>query len=222
MKGERIINALSVASRCHKKVIIVGGANMDVEVPFGDDRYEVWTLNDCFESVPRCSRLFQLHGRDTIDTYITRHSQQLYLPLLQSIKCPVYMTRKYDDIPSSVAYPLVEVVESVGPYFTSTMSYMIALAVFEGYEEIFVVGVDPIPDSEYEEQRAACEYHLGVAVGRGIGVVFPSSSHLLRVDALYGFLTAVVRDNPVTTIPLLKAQREANQEYGEETRAYHG
>jgi hypothetical protein len=77
-------------------------------------------------------------------------------------------------------------------YFTNSISYMIALAIYEKYEEIGIYGVDmatggfDTPNGEYAHQRPSCEYYIGIAVGRNIKVTVPSSADLLKTRFLYG------------------------------------
>jgi hypothetical protein len=74
-----------------------------------------------------------------------------------------------------------------GDYFTNSISYMLAMAIDEGYQVIHVYGVDMAQDTEYGTQRPSCEFFLGVAVGRGIQIYVPKTSDLLKVRWMYGY-----------------------------------
>jgi hypothetical protein len=97
------------------------------------------------------------------------------------------MMERYDEIPSSVAYPVDEVVANIGiPYFTSSVSYMLGLAMLEGFDRIELYGLDMASETEYAYQKAGTEFLLGMAMGRGIKVYVPEKSLLLRAG-LYGY-----------------------------------
>lgn len=68
---------------------------------------------------------------------------------------------------------------------TSSIAYMQALAIAEGFEEIAIVGVDMAADSEYAAQKPCCEYLIGLAKGRGIKNWLPETCGLLD-GPLYG------------------------------------
>jgi len=105
----------------------------------------------------------------------------------QEKNCPVYMQKHWDLVPTSVPYPMEEMLKKYGGYFTNSVSWMIALAIQEGAEEIHVYGVDMAVHTEYHHQRPSCEYFLGVAVGMGIKVYIPPEADLMKTRFLYGF-----------------------------------
>jgi len=99
-------------------------------------------------------------------------------------------------IPLSIPYPLNEIVEffsqkgfdiSLCRYLTNTISYEIALAIYLGFKEIQVWGVDMSMGTEYEAQRPSCEFWAGVAAGMGIKFLVPAQADLLKTRFLYGF-----------------------------------
>ena len=69
-------------------------------------------------------------------------------------------------------------------YFTSTPAYAIALAIYEGVDEIKLFGLNLAASIEYIQQRACVEWLLGIATGQGIKVTLPSASPVLT-GALY-------------------------------------
>ncbi len=86
------------------------------------------------------------------------------------------------------AYPLAQVRKLAGGrnYFTSSVSYMLALAIYEGNTEIEILGVDLVEDTEYAYQRPCMEYWCGIARGKGINLHIPRQSALLRHSYIYG------------------------------------
>ena len=105
----------------------------------------------------------------------------------QQTKFPIYMQKKEPDIPSSVEFPKEEIMRVFGRYFTNSISWEIALAIYEGFGTIYLYGVDMAQDSEYSFERPSVEYFLGWARGRGINLVIPEKSDLLKTLYLYPF-----------------------------------
>lgn len=99
---------------------------------------------------------------------------------------PVYMQERDPEIPTSVEYPLREVVGRLGSYLTSTASYMLALALYEQVDEIKLLGIYMQQGTEYEHQRPSIEYLLGAAKGMGIPVTLPDDCPLAKAP-LYGY-----------------------------------
>lgn len=82
---------------------------------------------------------------------------------------PFYMYEAMPEVfPNSVTYPYEEVSRSVTPYLESSMAYMLALAIHEGFDEIGLYGMQVAMWDEYRYQRPNLEYLIGLAQGRGI------------------------------------------------------
>ena len=92
----------------------------------------------------------------------------------------------YEGIIDQRNYPLDEIINKFNSYFfTSTISYMIAYALYIGVKEIEIYGVDMIGREEYINQRSSVLYWIGRAEGLGVKV-----NHISGVDKptfLYGF-----------------------------------
>ena len=166
-----------------KRLCILGTAQTLKEAPINED-YEFWALNDMYKVVPveRISRWFEIHKCDTVETK-TQHIQ-----VLSQLSIPIYMQEQHPEIPTSVKYPLETLIEHFGRrFFNSTIDYMIALAIYEGYQDISIYGVHMSYMEEYGEQRPSCLYWLGVAEGKGIKIHIPDDSDLLKSYWLYGY-----------------------------------
>jgi hypothetical protein len=183
-----------------KKVCIMGFAPSWPQAPFKDDSFEIWTLNEAYKlldpaGIPRTriNRWFEIHNRNSPSKATPEH-----INFLQTCNIPVYMQEHYDDIPSSVPFPFKETVTWLKDkghigyrYFTNSISWMIGLAIMEGFQEIWVVGVDMAQDeatngtSEYAYQKPSCEYMLGVAE-KYAKVWVPDDCDLLYCENLYG------------------------------------
>lgn len=82
---------------------------------------------------------------------------------------PVYCTKAFDDIPSSMAYPIDEIKSYFGTdYFGNSLDYMIALAIYQGYEIIHTFGLNMSQGTKYIYEKPSTTFWLGVALGKGI------------------------------------------------------
>ena len=192
-----------------KKVAIVGCAETKSQAPFGDQSWEIWGVNNLYLHIPRWTRWFEIHSvmydeikkkwfrrmnpdlkKGTYEWSDNFRGQPVgdYIAGLAKMDCPVYMQRHWDAVPGSQPYPLKEVLARFPrQYFTNTISWMLALAIYEGFQEINVYGVDMAVGSEYHHQRPSCEYFLGIAEGMGLKVFIPDEADLLKTRFLYGF-----------------------------------
>jgi hypothetical protein len=108
----------------------------------------------------------------------------------ESEDVPFITCRKHPDVPSSVAYPLKEIVKKFGiPYFTNTIAYMLAYALYEKVDSIQIYGVVQGGYYEYMKERKGVEFWLGIAAGTGIKIEIKGNSELLTNDdnLLYGY-----------------------------------
>ncbi len=174
------------------KVAILGYTPTRKDAPYDDPEWEIWGLNDLYKypgDVKRWTRWFEMHD-DQLGNKVGRAKfDERVKEFAKWENIPIYMQNKHPDIPGSVAYPLEEMVKEYGDYFTNTISYMIALAIYEGAKEIGVYGVDMSTSEEYQKQRPSCEYYLGIAVGKGIKVTVHPEADLLKTRYLYGYET---------------------------------
>ena len=115
----------------------------------------------------------------------------LYPKWLKSNPVPIYMQKHYPEVPASIEYPKRRILAEFGsprPYFTNHAAWIIALALSEGVTHIGLWGINYGIKSEYQIQRASCEYWLGRAHERGVHIVLPEQCTLLSEPAgLYGY-----------------------------------
>ena len=108
---------------------------------------------------------------------------------------PIYFQYWNSEIPNSIGYPLKEVCDiafknfrrgdAKVKYFTSTLAYMMGIAVLEEFERIEIYGFELADDIEYVKQKACAEWWIGFAMGRGIEVYTPPNNQIM-FSALYG------------------------------------
>ena len=185
--------------RTKSKVAIVGFAPSTMAESrflFDDPDCEIWGLNQLYmtyntgQNLPdiakNCDRWFQIHHRVTYDANIVRdHSHHDWMAKQKDF--PIYMQEHNPEIPMSVRFPKEKIIDEFGTYFTNSISWEIALAIQEGFEKIYLYGVDMATHSEYAYERPSVEYFLGWAKGRGIDIMIPQRSDLLKTLWLYPY-----------------------------------
>jgi len=192
-----------------KSVAIVGFASSSRHLaPVNDDRFEIWTMNHApLTWIPKWHVLFEMHPLEHLRK-ITAHGTDpgAYLDWLRKQPgpddpkhCPIYMLDRVEEFPASVAFPRAEInawlAERCGrrdgyfaaDYYTSTISYMLALAIMQMRPEIHLYGIDLLQDDEYIYQRAGAEYLIGLARGMGLEVYIPPQSALCSAGYTYGY-----------------------------------
>lgn len=164
------------------KVAIVGlwSETRDL-IPWDDPDWEVWGLAWDSE-VFSMARAFEMHlPREWKDNGIADYVERLnMIPRL-------YLQEKCPAVIYGEPYPLKEVAKTTGDYFSSSMAYLMALAIHEGAEEIGVYGVAMEGYDEYSYQKPNMEYLVGFARGRGIKVHIPDASPLCKYKGQYGY-----------------------------------
>lgn len=90
-------------------------------------------------------------------------------------------------------YPINEITEYFKTdYFSNTVDYALALAIYRGFNHIELYGVNMTAHSEYLYQKPGLEFWIGQALGRGIKVkVHGEGSLILRTNGglMYGYGT---------------------------------
>lgn len=185
--------------RKRDKVALVGFSSSTRHLaPYDDDEWSVWSLNEAHRQpwLKRLTRHFQMHA----EWDFNKGGDQSYIEhrewLRKEHPFPIYMQEEFPDIPSSVAFPLDEVVAEFLPtitregeiirYFTSSFAYMCSLALLEGFKTIGIWGFDMGTETEFKYQKPSTEFWLGVAAGRGVEIQLPKICQLLR-GGLYGY-----------------------------------
>lgn len=163
------------------KIAVVGSAAHCIKAPFDDETWEIWGCN--FGTLPRWSRWFDLHNDAVIDSH-EGHRQRLY----QDAKArPVYMQEAAAG-EAVLRYPLEAMTRKYGTwFFTSSISFMLALAIEEGATELAVYGVDLAAVGEYEHQRPGCRFFIQTALLKGIKVTGPAEAEVFVPGKLYGY-----------------------------------
>jgi len=186
-----------------RSVAIVGFSQKTMHYCLQSKADEMWSLNHIYliENFPKLTRLFELHKQHWYLRKEVPRSVAYWEWLQKPQEFPIYMQEVTPEVPSSVKYPLDEIVEScltglveinddrdetIRKYFTSSFAYMMALAIHEKFDVIELYGVDMENDTEYGYQRPCGEFWIGLALGRGIKVVLPEPCEMCKA-VLYGY-----------------------------------
>lgn len=196
----------AAAVKQNPTVHIVGFAPSWQETPW-DSGADLWGMNALHKVAgdKPWTRWYQLHDLETHH----KDDMQEHVGWMVQSGLPLYMWEEHItkyQVPNAIPFPREEVVEMFGGYFTNTVSWMIAHAIYEGREKIGVYGVDMAQDSEYGHQRPSCEYFLGWAQGLGIEIDIPESSDLLKSPYLYG-----IEDHSPMRNKLVRRQAELQE-----------
>lgn len=201
-----------------RKVAIVGCAPTYTDAPYADPSWDIWAHSSCQPlHVSRVNRWFDVHDLETWrqgKVWYRPYGKEppTYVEWLQRRTVPVVMQQHYPLIPMSEAYPLRAIVDRFGIVpalwgitdeaiwwnlvkdrgeFTSTFTYMLALALAEGVTEVALYGIDfigrDVADVERSYQRPGAKYWVGVARGMGVPVTVARGSWFEHSDRLYGY-----------------------------------
>lgn len=188
--------AVGGAIRPPRRIAILGFADTVHDAPFSDPSWEMWGMNGLWrvlKEIPasRFAAWFEIHTPD----YIRKHEQASNIGTQQSdwLKTqqpfPIFMQQHYPEYPSSVEFPIEEMVRDLGhDYFTSSVALEIAYALMlPDVSEIGLWGIDLVHGTEWGDQRPCAEFWLGRAEGKGIKVTVHEKSALLKQRGRYGY-----------------------------------
>jgi len=184
-----------------KTVAIVGLAPTSCSLaPFDEEGVEIWGLNEAHafpQWFKRADRWFQIHATESWKRYIAKRDVRGHFDWLKKNEwdIPIYMQYYHELVPNSIGYPLHEVVDEVFhnfrrgdtkvKYFTSTLAYMMGIALLEKFERIEIYGFEMADEIEYVQQKACAEFWIGYAMGKGVEVYTPPNCQILY-SQLYG------------------------------------
>lgn len=199
-----------------KSVAIVGFAWDSLKYAKDSQADEMWTVNFAWDyPVPRIDRLFEIHPIELLAFNAQRgkkgnRDEKHFAWLQEEHDFPIYTYADYtrenilDEImdippriPNSIPYPfekLDDIFEHLHRenrpnqiYMPSTISYMLAMAIFGGFEKIEMYGIEMAKDvggakgTEYVYQKAGAEALMMYAMGKGIEIWLPEHCRLMNI-----------------------------------------
>jgi len=176
-----------------KKVACVGFSPRTIRQVWPED-VEIWTINCAWDyGFERIDRLLEIHPIWQLTADLdkaTRWEGKHWVWLQEPHPFPIYMMECDPRIPESKVYPLDEICddcfahlkrgEVMNKYLTSSASLLVAMAIHEKYDEIYLAGFEMKSGSEYGYQRDGLAYLVGLANGRGIDVILPENTGFLK------------------------------------------
>lgn len=168
-----------------RKIALLGAAPSSRKLaPFNDITWEIWACSPPNYDAPRVEAWFELHN---LDRKIGHTANAPYIQAL--IRHPrVYVAVPDSRLPKAIVYPYKEMIDKYGKYFfTSSLAWMMAMAIEQRPEKIGIWGVDMSAAEEYGYQRAGMHYFMMKAKEAGIKIMLPAQSDLLQPVPPYGF-----------------------------------
>lgn len=217
--GETGSSTASAAALPQRKIGMVGYTTSREEAPYDDPEWELWGMNNLHLALPeeKFARWYNLHvgspasiaklalpkekGGDPehLAWLQQEHSFPIYLmdPLEGVLETPdgnpVPSIAERTGFPSARTFPKIQILGQFIPYFTNTVAWQIAHAMFEGMSDnsraltdIGLYGIDMATGTEYSKERPSVEYYLGLIHGCGLELHLPAASDLLKSAELYG------------------------------------
>ena len=160
---------------------------------------ETWGVNDIILRRDQLSMCFHMHDMDWI-----RRKEWSALKLIiekaKKFSIPIMTTKVYDWIPTSVAFPIDDIVNKFkANYYGSSIDYMITLAMYWGiygtgerdFDTINIFGCNMVLKGEYAQQKPSLEFWIGMAMGLGykVNIIAGKHSAILKTydKKMYGY-----------------------------------
>lgn len=174
-------------------ITIIGKGNGWEDAPLTG---QTWGVNDLILRRP-VTLLFDMHYPEDEPNYAA------VVAAVNAATIPLVTLEPWLDVPTSVAYPLREIVEAFRcSYFSNSVAYMIAYALWQGATRIDLYGVMMALTKEYQREKGSLEYWIGYARGRGVSVtVHGDETAVLKTPDgwLYGY--SYRRNQPQPDLP---------------------
>ena len=166
------------------KIAVCGSApSSRLLVPFGDMNFEIWACSPQNHDYPRVDAWFELHSLDR--KYVP--DNRVYYEKLR-VHPRVYLSREDYRLPDAIVLDPKPFTAKYGNYFfTSSLAWMMAMAIEQKPEMIGIWGVDMSAADEYGYQRAGMHYFMQKATDAGIEIILPPQSDLAQGVPLYGY-----------------------------------
>ena len=165
-----------------RNIIILGSGPGWESCPFDRETWVVAKMLMLARPIPRVDMLFSM---DNVDHWLTVRRGIFTIEEFKSRvnfkKAPYYSSVKTPGIDMAREYPLKEVVDFVKvPYFSNTICYMLAYAMFQKVDSVDLYGIAQMGAHEYVQEKAGVEFWIGMLLGHGIQVNIKTQSSLLQ------------------------------------------
>ena len=168
-----------------RNIVLLGTAPASMQLaPFGaPEEWEIWACSPGTFGMPRIDKHFELHRWEPGQQWLP----DTYVKWLREFPGEVIMSAHEPSVKGCKVLEWERLVKLFGPYFfTSSLAWMMAMAIERRPKKIAFYGVDMASTTEYHDQRMGCQYFAMIARSMGIEVGVPPESDLLRPAPLYG------------------------------------
>ncbi len=142
----------------------------------------------------RIDRIFNMDKADDMLSFKKEsghwggYTLETFVKIMNETGAPFVTSYCIPGLEHCAPYPLKEITERYGVmYFTNTICFMIAQALYEKYDAIDLWGVNQAGRIEYVNERRGVEFWLGLAAGMGTKVRINGPSPLLHNPSVYGY-----------------------------------
>lgn len=159
------------------KCIIVGKGPGWEDAPLEG---ETWGVNDLLLRRP-VKLTFEIHP---IPIVLETNLEEI--EEINRLGIPVITQKKHPLLPTAIPFPLDEMPIK---YFTNSIAYMIAYAIYKEATEIEMYGVALLLEREHSWERPCIEFWIGYAIAKGIKVTVhePTTIECFKNLPLYGY-----------------------------------
>jgi len=159
-----------------KSVTILGMGATSIKCPYEG---EIWGVNQVYKTAKRLDKLFISDRKNKPGGGVAWDFESM-----NKINIPIVSLHRFNELKNLVHYPydrIVEKFDGMGKeFFTNTICYMLAYALYKGYEKIRMYGVDMATSMEYILERGGIEYWVGRAEGMGVKVEVTKGSMICK------------------------------------------
>ncbi len=207
------------------KIALVGSApSSSRAAPYQDPSWQIWGCSPGLYGVaPRVNAWMELHLFEPGQPWFSPEYCQ-WLGALPDRGVTLWTGAPVPALPGSQVLPHQALLDEFDPnrwFCTSSLFWMMAMAIKAGASKIGLWGVDMAADEEYEMQRAGIQYLTYIAKARGIEVGVPPESDLFTPRFRYGIdeWTHSYRKLRARNAELAARLREAEAQAAQQTQA---
>lgn len=199
------------------KIAVVGTGTSANDAPIGEEGWKIWSLPgnyDRWKDIDKADEWFELHEIP----YLLNdcNAKPEFMELLAKMGNKLSIMGTYAGLPKAKAFPRQQLIDTFGAYFTSSIAWIIALAVLNKPETIGIWGINCSGRNEYAEQRACIEGYLRYAQALGINLQIHTDSMLFK-----GFLYHDAMSQRVTKkLREIEKQQEYEQDMANYKKGY--
>jgi len=182
-----------------RKIIILGSGPEWEKCPLSTTDREIWAVAKMLMIPNPPARVDRLFSMDDIDHLLTirrgMFTKEQFVDKINDRNVLYVSTHEISEIPKSKEFPFKEIYNLFKtPYYTNTICYMIAYALWKGVTDIEFWGVAQMGANEYLAERAGVEFWIGLAAGRGVRISFKTPTLLLKnyqMEYPYGYVKTI-------------------------------